>query len=477
MQANDKRIKMLEEALARATVELAKAAEENQQLRAEVERLKERLGQNSSNSSKPPSSDPPDKKKKNKDKKKRRRRDRNSTRKRGGQKGHKGHHRKLLDKSQVDAFVDLFPTQCVNCWKPLPEVLDPGAKRHQVTEIPPIKPHTTEYRRHKVQCACCGHRTRAKQDGRIPKTSFGPRLESILALLTGVYHLSRRQAQRAASDLFGVRISLGALSQMEGRVSTATKPLVDEAWAHAQNAKVKHTDGTSWKQSGIAMQLWTIATVAVTVFKIIADGSKKTLQPLFGEIVGTLISDRAASLNFWAMEARQICWAHLLRKFISFSERDGTAGRYGRELVDSCGIMFDYWHSYKNGRLSWEAMQHRMAPLCRHVEKLFEKIDAADIARMSGSCRNILAHRDALWTFIQELNVEPTNNHAERELRAFVLWRRRSFGTQSARGNEFAENIMTVAHTARKQKLNVLTLLTECCRARLAGTRPPSLLG
>lgn len=51
-------------------------------------------------------------------------------------------------------------------------------------------------------------------------------------------------------------------------------------------------------------------------------------------------------------------------------------------------------------------------------------------------------------------SVEPTDNHAERELRAFVLWRKRSFGTQSERGNRFAERLMTVAHTARKQGKN-----------------------
>ncbi len=71
--------------------------------------------------------------------------------------------------------------------------------------------------------------------------------------------------------------------------------------------------------------------------------------------------------------------------------------------------------------------------------------------------------------------VEPTNNHAERELRAFVLWRKRSFGTQSERGNRFAERLMTVAHTARKQGTNVLEFLTGSCVAQLDGGKAPSL--
>ncbi|OGQ11967.1 MAG: hypothetical protein A2138_15295 [Deltaproteobacteria bacterium RBG_16_71_12] len=71
--------------------------------------------------------------------------------------------------------------------------------------------------------------------------------------------------------------------------------------------------------------------------------------------------------------------------------------------------------------------------------------------------------------------IESTNNHAGRELRAFVLWRRRSFGSQSDRGNEFAERLMTVAHTARKQNKNVLDFLTACVGAARDGTKPPSL--
>jgi hypothetical protein len=67
------------------------------------------------------------------------------------------------------------------------------------------------------------------------------------------------------------------------------------------------------------------------------------------------------------------------------------------------------------------------------------------------------------------------SNHAERELRAFVLWRKRSFGTRSERGNRFAERVMTVAHTARKQGRNVLEFLTAACKAKLDETPSPSL--
>ena len=57
----------------------------------------------------------------------------------------------------------------------------------------------------------------------------------------------------------------------------------------------------------------------------------------------------------------------------------------------------------------------------------------------------------------------------------FVLWRKRSFGSQSERGNRFAESVMTVAHTARKQNRNVLEFLTACCVAKNAKAAAPSL--
>ena len=463
--------------LAARDAALAAREREIQQLRAEVEqltklvaKLQEKLGQNSRNSSKPPSSDSPG------DKPKRNRGDGKKKRKRGARKGHKGHHRVRLPEPQVDEIVDHFPPQCENCWEPLPETPDPNASWHQTTEIPPIKPHTKEDRWHEVECPCCQHRTRAKRAKDFVASPFGPRLCAIIALLTGVFHVSRRGTQRLLSDLLGVVISLGGISNVEARVSEAIKPGVDEAWAQVPDAQAKHTDGTSWKMGGLPMQLWTIATTAVTVFKILVDGSKESLRPLFGKLRGILVSDRAKALNFWAMERRQVCWAHLIRRFVAFSEREGAAGAMGRELLDAAGIMFSYWHDYRDRRLSREAFVHRMAPLRQRIEALLERAAAAGIDRMSGSCADILGHRAALFNFIDKRGVEPTNNHGERELRAFVLWRRRSFGTQSERGNRFAENIMTVVHTARKQQRDVLPLLAGYCEAAWSKTEPPRLV-
>jgi transposase len=467
----DRRIE-LEAAVAERDVALARIAvleAQVKQLKEMVESLQARLSENSGNSGRPPSSDGPGARRgKGKGPK-----SGGSGKKRGGQPGHKGHRRELLPIEAVDHVVDVYPPTCENCAAQLPEASDPDPMRHQMTEVPEPRPEVTEFRCHAVDCTC-GHRTRATLEG-FANSAFGPRLTAIIAMLTGVYHLSRRTAKRAAKELLGVEISLGAMSDVEHRVEQATEPAVDEAWAKVQTAKVKYTDGTTWLESGVTMQLWTIAAACATVFKILTEATAPMLRPLFGKRIGTLVSDRATALYFWAMDARQICWAHLIRRFVSFSERDGPTGEYGRRLLEYARLAFKYWHAYKDGHFSRTTLVEKIRPVRRDFEIVLEKAAALEIKGLSGSCLDILHHRKALWTFIDEDGVEPTNNEAEREIRAFVLWRKKSFGAQSQRGHLFAERIMTVAHTARKQRRSVLSFLTETCRAQVERRPTPSL--
>lgn len=457
-------------ALADRDAALAVLAEQVAQLKTQVALLTEKLNQNSSNSHRPPSSDGPGAGAGGKGRSKK-----DGKRKRGGQKGHRGAHRELVE--HVDEVVDLFPEVCEGCGTTLPETEDIAPRRYQLLELLLGRRHITEFRRHDVSCPRCGHQTLAAHDKtKIPSSPFGPRLVAVVAMLTGVYHLSRRKAQQLLRELFGIEISLGALSGMEARASQALQSAFDEAQREVEQAEVKHTDATSWIRAGTLMSLWTIASAMATVYRIVENGRRETIQPLFGPLIGILISDRATVFGFWSMALRQICWAHLIRKFVSFSERDGPAGRIGRELLDCAALVFEYWHRFKDGALTREEFEDWIRPIKHHFEAVLERAVAADIDRLSGSCADILAHADALWTFVSCENVEPTNNHAERELRGFVLWRKRSFGSQSDRGERFAERLMTVAHTARKQGKRVLDFIAESVTAHVGGTTSPSLI-
>jgi len=452
----------------------AELVEQVSRLVAQIELLTEQLRQNSKNSHRPPSSDGPGRgsggaggsSKKPK-----------SKRNRGGQTGHRGAHRELLAPEAVDDVVDLFPDVCLGCAAELPRVVDDEPSRYQQLDLRDHRPHLTEFRRHAVACPHCGARTRAAYDAaKIPASAFGPCLTAVVGMLTGVYHLSRRKTQRLLQELFGISVSLGALSAMERRASEALATAYEEAKREVEHARVKHTDATSWLRQGRLMSLWTLASMTATVFAIFVDGTRETIRPFFGRRRGILVSDRASVFGFWHMTERQVCWSHLIRKFISFSERDGPAGAVGRELLGYAALVFEYWHGFIEGDLTRDELQIWLRPVHRELEGALVRAVAADIPRLSGSCEDMLAHRDALWTFVERDDVEPTNNHAERELRAFVLWRKGSFGTQSERGERFAERMMTVAHTARKQGRAVLDFLVGSVTAHLDGAPPPRLI-
>lgn len=465
----------LSEQLVERDATIAAQAAQLAKLTEQVAELKELLGRNSRNSHLPPSSDGPGAGSGGGPASKPREK---SGRKRGGQKGHRGSHRALLPSDQVNELVDLFPDSCEGCAHPLPEVQDAAACRYQQLELRDHRPHLKEWRRHEVRCERCGAWTRAPYDPKkLPSVAFGPCLTAVVALLTGAYHLSRRKTRKLLHELFGISVSLGAISNMEKRASEALKCAHEEALHEVQHAGVKHSDATSWTRSGKLMSLWVMATVAATVYRIVGDGRSDTIRPMFEPRKGILISDRATVFNFWSMDSRQVCHAHLLRKFVAFSEREGQAGALGRALLECMSLLFEYWHGYKDGQLTRQEMQFWMRPVQRTFEQLLERAEKADIKGVSGSCADILAHRQALWTFVTQEGVEPTNNHGELELRDFVLWRKRSFGTQSERGERFAERVMTVVRTARKQGKDVLEFMFRSIKACIEGTSAPLLLG
>ena len=84
-------------------------------------------------------------------------------------------------------------------------------------------------------------------------------------------------------------------------------------------------------------------------------------------------------------------------------------------------------------------------------------------------CNELYDHRQWLWTFLDHEGVELTNNGSERALRHAVIWRKLSFGTQSARGSRFVETMLTVIETCRQQGRNTFTFVADAVHAQFAG--------
>lgn len=439
-----------------------------EQLLARIAELEQRLGQNSQNSSRPPSTDAPAVS-----------RPANrapSGRKPGGQPGHEGHQRLLLPAAAVDVIVPVKPRQCQRCGARL-HGADGAPRRHQVTELPRVRPHVTEYQVHTLGCAQCGEQTTATVPAGVPAGAFGPRLEATVAVCTGVYHLSRRTTVGLMADLFGVGLSLGTVSACEQAVSAAVAKPVAEAHAYVQQQDVVHADETGWRQGRQRAWLWVVVSALVTVFLVHRRRSTAAARALLGELThAILVTDRWSAYQHWAVEQRQLCWAHLRRDFTAFTERGGPSARVGRGLLKDAKAMFARWHRVRDGTLSHRQFRLEMRPLRRRVERRLRHGAARADAKTAATCRDLLALAPALWTFIDLPGVEPTNNVAERAIRPAVLWRRKSFGTHSAAGSRFAERLLTVAATLKQQGRNIVDYMTAACAASLHGKSAPSLL-
>ncbi len=117
-----------------------------------------------------------------------------------------------------------------------------------------------------------------------------------------------------------------------------------------------------------------------------------------------------------------------------------------------------------------------MRPIREEVHNLLEIGTLLGHRETRRTCLNILKVKQALWTFVDQEGVEPTNNAAERALRRGVIWRKHSFGTQSKTGTVFVERILTAVMTLRQQNRNVLEYLEAACKAVTVGNPAPSLL-
>jgi transposase len=248
-----------------------------------MQALQEQLNQTSQNSSRPPSSDPPHRERPHRPR---------STRRRGGQPGHPGSTRTLRPVDEVDEVVVIKPAQCTHCQAPLSGD-DPKPWRHQVIEIPPIKPVVTEYQWHQLACPACGATTRAPWPAGVPSGTYGPRVQATVALCTGSYRLSKRTTQQAMEEVFGVPMSVGTISPLEPATTEAVAAPVEEARTYVHAQEVAHLDETSGRQGDKRAWLWVAVTSWVTVFVVRLSRGGQVARELLGErFGGILVTDR-----------------------------------------------------------------------------------------------------------------------------------------------------------------------------------------
>lgn len=450
---------------------IRKLQQQNAELRRQLQAERERSRRDTINTSTPPSQNPLGGRKPKRTKTP-------SGRQRGGQPGHPDTSPGFFPPEQLtEPPLPCIPDTCQHCQFPLAGAAADDAvfTIHQVVELPPLTPEIREYHRHTCTCEQCGQTTLGPLPDGVPTGGYGPRLQAFVALCTSSYHLSKRQVQELLHLTFDIPIALGTICNLEQRVSAAVAEPVAEAQRHVAQAQVVNADETSWPEQPNKGWLWAGVTAAVAVFLVRRRRDLASAQALLGKaFAGILGCDRYGSYRW--VRRRQLCWAHLDRDWQALIDRGGTSKRIGRQLAKLTDELFHLWHRVRDGTLRRSIFEIDVKPIRNAVADCLRQGARCAHPRTAGTCADLLAQEEALWTFVDVPGVEPTNNAAERVLRQAVLWRKKSFGTRGAKGSRFVERLLTVVATCRLQGRNVLDYLTAACTAACTHQPAPSLL-
>ena len=395
-----------------------------------------------------------------------------SKRRRGGQPGHAKHERPLIPPEQCAAVVPVIPSQCRRCGRALAGV-DPQPLRHQVWELPDIKPSVTEYQRHRLVCSC-GCSTCGALPAGVPAGQAGPRLIAFAAVLMACFRQSKRRAALFMSTILHQPASPAWLVSLQGRAAEAVRPAYDELAAQLPRQQVLNIDESPTKQGTSKAWVWTFVATGFTLFACRTSRAADVLQELLGQAYAGIIGcDRARM--YWSMGRLQWCWAHLRRDFQALIDSPCHTGkRLGRDLMRPTKEMFALWQKVRDGAITRRTFRRRMKPIRVKIDALL--LRGHFNARTHGFCAELVKHKEHLWTFVDVPGIEPTNNAAERALRHAVIWRKLSFGTQSAAGSRFVERLLTVVETCRRQERNTFAWLADAIHCHFSHQPVPSLL-
>ena len=451
----------------RRIAELMKRVEE---LEAKLEEVEAKLQQlTPKNSSLPPSTQHPHAKDVKPKKTK------SAVKKQGGQPGHARTTRALIPTEACDEVISLYPKQCRRCKRPL-KGRDSKPIRHQVTELPPIKPQVTEYQLHRLMCEHCGTQTCASLPAAVPTGQCGPRLAAFTGLLMGHFRQSKRRAASFLSSLLNVPCSPSWTVKIQNRVSEALAAPQEQLRSELQNQPQLFIDESPTKQNKSKAWLWVAVAPLFAVFGIFLSRKREALQQLVGNYDGIIINCDRAKMYFDGKRL-QWCWSHLKRDIQKLIDsRDGQVKRLGQDLMRQQRLLFEQWRLFKADEISWTLFRRSVKPIRDEFNRLLLRGRESGNESLYGMCKELYAHRDWLWTFTEIKGLEPTNNTAERALRPAVIYRKLSFGTQSAAGSRFIERMLTVSETCRLQNRSTFEYLVQVMEAHYAGQPAPSLL-
>ena len=172
----------------------------------------------------------------------------------------------------------------------------------------------------------------------------------------------------------------------------------------------------------------------------------------------------------------QYCFAHLIRDFHAFADEEGETGQIGRKIEEELRTACKIYAKWRSGEISKQQKSLRLAHSRRRLENLFLDGMLSGNEKLDDLCARLDEKQECLWAFVSVNGMEPTNNMAERSLRSLVLWRKKSYGTRSSKGQRYVERISSAVETLKKNGKNVLAFLEGSVRDFFRGQPAPFMV-
>ncbi len=387
-------------------------------------------------------------------------------RKLGPPPGHPGHSRARVAPDEVRAYR---PTHCRHCGEALPADRQHLLARRQVVELPPVRSWVTEHRRYGAWCPRCHRRTKAAYPpGVDPTQVLGPRLAALTVYLHERHHLGYARLQGVYADLFGLALSQGAIGNILARASERLGPRVSAIREQVRASPVIGSDETSARVQGQNYWQWVFQTPEATYLVIVPRRNTDAITDFqAGTAAETWVSDLWKPQLKAAAGRHQICLGHQLRDLQYVIDKEQSA--WARECQEVFRRAIHRAHQRDQGALRGAAY----AAAVQHIEAtcdrlLAEPVPGAEASRLWVRFRE---QRAALFVFLYDPRVPPTNNAAEQALRNSVVHRKVCGSFRSEWGPAVHAAVTTVLDTARKQGLPIFETLAA---ALAPPTRAPA---
>lgn len=382
---------------------------------------------------------------------------------RGPKPGHEGRSR---TRQTPDVVIECRPTVCAHCGHDLTTVDPTAIGKSQVIDIPPIEPIVVEAHRFCAMCPSCGHEQGVDYPaGLAPERVFGPQVETLVTYFHHVHHLSYERLEQVLEEVFGLKISQGAIDNILQRTAQRLEPSSEEIRQTVTGSRVVGSDETGVRMDGQNYWQWVFQTPQASYYVIAPSRGTQVITDVMEEAVPEVwVSDLFSAQQKAPALKRQICHAHQLRdlQYAIDAERSPFAYQMQQLLLRSQRLL------RHRDTLPTDLFQQQVAAIEQACDALLGTEVHTEIARRLQ--KRYVKHREHLFVFLYEEGVPFDNNGSERALRNSVVHRKVLAGFRSDWGARAFATVTTVIETVRKEGCRIFEALRALIGPPMPGT-------